>query len=389
MTEKGRVTFKGSGRIRNFGKMRIVDRSGVQVGSEEELRAALADPDVSKILVTGAVTIANPASVNDVSLTIDRPVTVTGGGSIASEESSGAAITFIRITSPDVTLKDITVKHRKLSPTTNDRAILLQADGFVSDGVDLEFAEFGYWMEGSFLVERGSTTYTGPLGNTHRHFGLYSLTADSTVREHTFDFPFEPAIKDVSAPRSAFMLSTQGVGRKFNGKLTLDGVRQKTVSTSLTDSSEHYYMHQFFNQGAFAADPSDRTGMALEFKNCEWDDFSGGAFIFNGVDNPLDQYVSITLTDNVQGIGTLIDSSELAPVGDPSQPGRFKGMFFVDGSAGTRTLGDASVLTMSGNVVPGVSEPGDTLRPEYAFLNPTGQQSSVFAYKTAAFAPTV
>ena len=383
---EGRVTLKGGGRIRNFGRMRVVDRSGVLVGSEAELRAALADPGVSKILVTGAVTIANPASVNDVSLTIDRPVTITGGGSIASEESSGAAITFIRITSPDVTLKDITIKHRRPAPSAGqiDRAILLQADGFVSDGVDLEFMEFGYWMEGSFLVERGSTTYTGPLGNTHRHFGLYSLTADSTVRDHTFDFPFE------ATPRSAFMLSNQSTaGRKFNGKLTLDGVRQKTVTTSLTESSQYYYMSQFFIQQSFAADPADRTGMALEFKGCSWDDISGGAFIFNNVDNPLSQYASITLTDNVQGIGTLIDSYFREPVGDASDPGRFKGMFFVDGSTATRTLGNESVLTMSGNVVPGVVEPGDTLRPGYAFLNPAGQQANVFAYNTAAFAPTV
>jgi hypothetical protein len=380
------VRFKGSTNIRSLAPMKAFDRPGFLVTNEAELRAALADPTIDRIEIANEIVIANPTSVNDTGLLIDRSVTIMGGGTIASEASSGAAITFIRITSNDVTLRNITVKHRRPAASAGqiDRAILVQAERFMSSMVNVEFMEFGYWMEGSFIVEAGTTTYTGPLGNTHRHFGLYSLTADSTVRDHVFDFPFE------ATPRSAFMLSNQSTaGRKFNGKLTLDGVRQKTVTTSLTESSQYYYMSQFFIQQSFAADPTDRTGMALEFKDCSWDDISGGAFIFNNTDNPLSQYASITLTDNVQGIGTLIDSYFREPIGDASDPGRFKGMFFVDGTSGTnRPLGDASVLTMSGNRVPGVVTPGDTIRPGFTYLNPVGQQANVFAYNDARYVPS-
>jgi hypothetical protein len=354
------------------------------VSSEAELLNALLDPTVNDIVLTGDVTIANPPTVNDVSLIIDRPLKISGGA-LVSEASSDAAITFIRVNSDDVTFENMTIKHRRPAASAGqiDRAVLVTGERFQAINVHVEFMEFGYWMEGSFAVEGGSTKYVGPSGNEHRHFGFFSITGDSAVRNLEFDFPFE------ATARSVFALSNQSQpNRLFMGKLTLDGVRQKTTSTSLSDPAQYHYMRQFFVQQSFAADPADRTGMALDFRNCSWDDIAGGAFIFNNADNPLSQYDSITLLNNEQGIGTLIDSYGQVPLEDASDPGRAKGLFFVDGSSGTgRPLGDENVLTMSGNVLPGVDQPGDTLRPGFAYLNPAGQQANVFAYNTARYSP--
>jgi hypothetical protein len=384
-----RVRIKGNAILTGQVSIRNLTETGFLVTNEAELRAALDEPNISLIEVAGEIVIANPASVNDVSLTIERSVTIKsdGTGSIVSEASSDAAITFIRVNSNNVTLRDLTIKHRRPTASAGqiDRAVLLTAEGFKATNVNVEFMEFGYWMEGSFTVEGGSTNYTGPLGNSHRHFGFYSITGNSAVRNLEFDFPFE------ATPRSIFALSNQSQpNRFFTGKLTLDGVRQKTTSTSVSDPAQYHYMSQFFVQQSFAADPADRAGMALDFRNCSWDDIAGGAFILNNSDNPLSQYDSITLLNNEQGIGTLIDSYNREPLEDASDPGRAKGLFFVDGTSGTdRPLGDESVLTMSGNILPGVIEPGDTLRPGFAFLNPAGQQANVFAYNTTRYVPSV
>jgi hypothetical protein len=384
-----KVRMTGVGAFSSLTSVRCIDRAGFAVTDEAGLRAALADPTIDAIQVVGEIVIANPASVNEVSLTIARPVTIKGtgtNGSIVSEASSSAAITFIRVNSDDVTLRNLTIKHRRPAASAGqiDRAVLVTGERFMATRVNVEFMEFGYWMEGSFLVEEGSTKYVGPLGNSHRHFGFYSITGDSTVRNLEFDFPFE------ATPRSVFALSNQSQpNRFFKGKLTLDGVRQKTKSTSLSDPAQYHYMSQFFVQESFAANTADRAGMALDFRNCSWDDIAGGAFIFNNADSPLSQYDSITLINNEQGIGTLIDTFNRAPLGDPSDPGRAKGLFFVDGTSGSnRPLGDESVLTISGNRLPGVLQPGDTLRAGFAYLNPTGQQANVFGYNTARYVPS-
>lgn len=343
--------------------------------------AALEDPEVDVIgIPEGAeIVVPDPANINTPGLLIDRKVTLVGEGTIASGDTTDAPITFIRVNADDVEFYGITIAHRRPTPSAGqiDRAVYLSAEGFKAYDVNVEFMEFGYWIEGQFHIQGGGTTYTGPLGNTHRHFGLYSMTGDSKVEDFTFDFPFE------AVPRSAFMLSDQGQPtRKFDGKLTLRNVAQKTVSTSVSNPAEYYYMSQFFNQASFAA-PGNRDNMAVEFDSCSWDDVSGGIFIFNNTDNPLDFYQSFVVRDCVQGDETLIDSFNRAPFGDATDPPRFKGMFFLDGTSGSgRPIGDLSVLVLEGNTVPAN---GATLRPTYSFVTPPGQQENVFAINTDRF----
>jgi hypothetical protein len=180
------------------------------------------------------------------------------------------------------------------------------------------------------------------------------------------------------------MLSEQGQPtREFSGKLLLKNIQQKSVSTSISEPSQHYYMAQFFNQGGFAL-PENREGMAIEFDSCFWDDISGGIFIFNNFDSPLDQYSEFTIRNCTQGVGTLIDSFYREPFGDSTNPPRFKGMLFLDASSGSnRPIGDLSVLNLEGNTVPA---DGSTLRGTYSFVNPEGQQSEVFAVNGDKFA---
>lgn len=373
------VRISGTGKMNRLPTTRCVDPPGVSVTNESELRAALADPNIDAIQVVGEIVIANPVATNIVSLTVSRPVTIKGtgtNGSIVSEASSAAAETFILVNSDDVTFRNLTIKHRRTVASTNsESAVKLTAKRFMVTNVNLEFMEFGYWMEGSFLVEEGSTTYTGPLTNSGRHFGFYSITGDSTVRNLVFDFPY------LENATNRFALSNQNnPSRRFNGKLTLDGVQQKRVSTSLEDP---YYLNQFFVQESFTIDPAHRAGMALDIRNCKWDDRRGGAFILNNTTDPLSQYDSITLINNEQcSIGTLYDSALLAtPVP------RYKGLFFVDGSPGSRTLGDESVLTILNNK-PASLDPRVALRAGYAYLNSAGLQPNVFVYNATAYVPS-
>jgi hypothetical protein len=359
----------------------------VIITDQTALLNALADPQIDVIQIDSEIVMDSPASIDDVGLLIDRPVTITGTGTIASAGGSNAPITFVKVAANDVTFEGITISHRRAAPSGGqiDRAVLVQAENFKALNVNVEFMEFGYWMEGQFEIQGGETIYTGPLENTHRHFGFYSITGDSIVKDLQFDFPFE-----AEPPRSTFALSNQGQPtRKFDGLLTLDNIKQKTVSTSFSNPAEYYYMSQFFVQQSFAQEVN-RENMALAIKNCEWDDISGGIFVFGNGDNPLAVYNSIEISGNTQGIGTLIDSFVRAPVGDETDPLRYKGMFFLDGNPPTSTppdpppplfqVGDLDNLNLNNNTVPTTD-----LRPGFEYPTVAGQQANVFAINTAVY----
>jgi hypothetical protein len=338
---------------------------------EEFLDALDAAEDGDVIAVQGAITLTS-SSINTAALVINKEISIVGDGILQSANDTTAPITFINVTANNVFFgPDLTIKHRR--PTVSagqiDTAISVNAENFVSEA-NVEFMEFGYMLRGTFDIS-GTTKYTGPLGNSHRHIGIYSMTGDSTIHDVTFDFPFETTARDI------FLFSNQSqAGSFFDGKLTVQNITQANVSTSFSDAAQYYYAHQFFVQEAFAA-VGNRNNMALKFDNCFWDDIAGGIFVFNTTDAPLDAYQSIEITNCTQGLGTVIDSFRLAPIGDETSPLRHKGMFFIDRSSGTATTGNPSVLTLSGNTVP---RDGLNLRATYTYFVAPGQQTSVAAF---------
>jgi hypothetical protein len=127
-------------------------------------------------------------------LVINKSVKVSGNGfAIQTPATSNTIATAVSVTASGVYFDDtLTIKQRKTNNTSVDNAVLVQALDFVSYAT-VEFMEFGYNISGaaaSFTIG-GTTKYTGALGNSHRHVAVYTMTANSQVSGHVFDFPQE------------------------------------------------------------------------------------------------------------------------------------------------------------------------------------------------------
>lgn len=326
--------------------------SDYEVFTEEELRDALSDASAGQsIQVVGEITLTTD-NENTAALTIDKPISIVGkrNSVLQSPADDTAAITFISVTANDVSFsRDLKIRHLKnpVSVGQTETAVLLNADNFVS-AADVEFVEFGYTLRGTFTIS-GSTSYVGALGNNHRHFGIYSLRGDSAIQDVVFDFPEE------STTRSIFILGqTGGSGDEFKDKLTVKNVRQ---------ADQEKACRQFF---VFEGPSTniDSSSASLHFENNVWNDAVGGIFLYFGEDNPMQNFLSVVIANNVQG-----------NAGNSS----YKGLFYLSGDAGSNLeVGNVDSFQSFGNDSPGQRDPG-ILRSVFFWLQVPEQEENTFA----------
>jgi len=306
--------------------------------------------------VIGTITL-NSLAPTTPALVVGKSVKFLGGQNSALQSTTDEGFTpstFIQVTAGNVEFgSGLTIKQR--APVFDGSATAIEVpfntvvNGLVSAAA-VDFMEFGYVMRGSFSIS-GWTTYIGRLNKRRRHVAVYKMTADSAVHDLTFDFPSE------AVPVSNVFLLTTTADSSFTGKLTVQSVVQSNLAIAC---------RQFFN---FEAGYSAISNMALEILGNQWNDASGGIFLFFGVDNPL---APVSIANNYQGdAGTASYKSIFFVTGDPSSP--------------RKTIGNNANLATSGNDSP--AQRTGVLRPGFFWLPPLpSQQINTFAAENTVYA---
>lgn len=285
----------------------------VDVATEAALIAAIAAANnYDTINLTADITLT-------ATLVIGKPLKFTGAFILQSAGAAGDPVTLISVTGNDVYLtSSLTIKHRKTTNTSVENAVTLSgATGFISEAA-VEFMEFGYILKGSFNIP-GKTTYTGALGNTHRHFGIYAVSAASKIDGVEFDFPSE------ATPRDSFVyISANVAADKWNANLKISNCYQSDLTK---------IGRQFFLIDAFQSD----GGASLIVENNRFNELNGDiGFVGASGQAVLDFFDYMAILNNFSGnAATAADS--------------YKGLVFFDGSGALHDLGSCDFY-YSGNV---------------------------------------
>ena len=272
-------------------------------------------------------------------LAINKAVKITGGFALQSAGTSSDPVTLISVTAAAYIDETITVKHRKTTNTSIETAIATNTLGFVSNA-EVQFVEFGYTLRGSFNIG-GSTSYTGPLGNSHRHIAIYNLSAPSIIDGVEFSFP-----QETTARANLIVVLSTGATDRFESLLRVTGCTH----------AQNKYCRQFLFFESLITTP---RAASVWVDNCSWDDLNGGIGFLSSTDSVLDLFNGVVIYKNNQG-----------SAGEAS----FKGMVFIDGSGAVRSLGQPTVLAVAQNKAP------QSLRTDYTFAVP-----GVIAYKNTVF----
>jgi hypothetical protein len=248
-------------------------------------------------------------------LTINKSVKVVGNGfSIQNPATSNTIATVVSVTANNVEFDStLTVKQRKTNNTSVDIAVSVNGLNFIS-AATIEFMEFGYVMRGtnvSFNIS-GTTRYTGVVGNTHRHIGIYTMTANSVIDGVVFDFPQEATARASSV---VLLYSTAG------------DVKTATLKVANTTQTATYGRQFFLIESLTGITPGGN--FALIFDRNSWNDLNGGIGILSvAPQQPLSYLKYFQVTNNTQGAAAIAS---------------YKGLVFLDASGVVTPIGNTQL----------------------------------------------
>ena len=272
------------------------------VSDETELLSAISTASDGDIVnLTSNITLTSTLNINK-KLKIDSEI----GAVLQSAGGSTDPVRLIDITSDNVYITDkIAIKHKKTSNTTVEAAVYVNAQDFVSKA-NIEFMETGYLVRGSFSIS-GTTTYTGSLGNSHRHVFIYRLDKPSQLNKVRFDSPEE------ATPRSNFVFHTYAVsGDGLFATIKVANCHQMDITKRI----RQFFFMEYINTSVLEK--------GLIFENNAWNDLNGGIGLLTSVSEPLGYFDFICIMNNFQG---------------EAGASSYKGVFFIDGSGGLKSLG--------------------------------------------------
>jgi hypothetical protein len=284
------------------------------VATQAELVSAIAaavDGDV--IQLTADIDITSTIAVN-------KAVKITGGFTIQTAAATNAPVTMLNITAAVYIDDTITIKHRKTSNTSVEVAVSANAVGFVSDA-RVEFMEFGYLLRGSFSIG-GQTVYTGALGNSHRHIGIYNISAPSEINGVEFDFPQEATARS----NFIYISSNNATTERWESLLSVNNCSMPM----------NKYCRQFFNCDSFNI---TNRNASLFVTNNTFNDLNGGILFYSASGSPFDSFTTVAIYNNTEG--TASEAS-------------YKGLMFVDGVGTARSIGAPTNLAIERNQSPQV-----------------------------------
>lgn len=166
-------------------------------GDFASLSAALASASVvngNKIkLLNGTYTLTS-------TLTINKQVGIFGesraGAIITSAGGAGDPTTLITVSTDNVCLRDLTIKHIKTTNTSVETALNVTGGGspatrvsnFIMENCQLEYMEFGIQVRGeSYKINGNTIAYTGPNNSTRRAICVYAVHGNCFLTNNVFE----------------------------------------------------------------------------------------------------------------------------------------------------------------------------------------------------------
>lgn len=233
---------------------------------------------------------------------------------LQSSGSAGDPGYLIQICADNVVLKDLTIKHKKLSALSIDTAILLSTgsnptttrlNNFIMDSCRVEHVETGLVIRGNnFKVANTEVAYVGPNNTTRNHVILYGSSGSCFFTDNVFE---DSTIGAITGNTNCFLLtSTTGTdpAEKYTGTLVIDG--------STWTSSTGKQPNQFFLNN----NNSSESTINIMFKNNVMNEKNAFTVFFGSSTNFGNIYGDITYYNN-----TLSNLHNLAG----------KGMLGIDG----------------------------------------------------------
>lgn len=254
-------------------------------------------------------------------ITVNKKVKIVGENvDTVIFETAGTTsdpVQMFNVTSDDVALAKLTIKHKKTSNTSVETAIVASGGGFpqsrirnfILEQCKIEYVEIGLAVrvEGWTVKDCTFTYATGAVGNSNRCIIMYGTKGNAYIK----NTHFKNDVLNGTSFRPIYLTSTTGSNSQesVSGKLVIDG---STHSGPLT---------QFFNQ-----DNQQSTGAGtfeLQFKNNIINESNLFVGFFSSTANAGDMFSSIWFYNNTLSNLHAVDGG--------------KGIFGVYGSASFRT----------------------------------------------------
>jgi hypothetical protein len=256
-------------------------------------------PDLATALASGSVVngdrlLLSAETFTTGAITVSKQVTIQGAGlasTVLQTTADGAApVVFITVSTSNVTLRDLTIKHRRTTNTSIESAISITAgagsSGHYLQGVRVEGMEFCVIIKSDgWQINNCQLAYVGPNNSTRRLIGIYRSDGQGLFCNSTYD----------SGQNGVITGSTRVVAIT-TGASPPDEVLGGYLRIGNVTPSNGFPVHQFFNCDYFGI---GATPLTLVVDNCtaaETSLFVG--FVLPSTQPPLTRCAGITLQGN-------------------------------------------------------------------------------------------
>ena len=256
-------------------------------------------PDLATALASGSVVngdrlLLSAETFTTGAITVSKQVTIQGAGlasTVLQTTADGAApVVFITVSTSNVTLRDLTIKHRKTTNTSIESAISITAgagsSGHYLQGVRVEGMEFCVIIKSDgWQINNCQLAYVGPNNSTRRLIAIYRSDGQGLFCNSTYD----------SGQNGVITGSTRVVAIT-TGASPPDEVLGGYLRIGNVTPSNGFPVQQFFNCDYFGI---GATPLTLVVDNCtaaETSLFVG--FVLPSTQPPLTRCAGITLQGN-------------------------------------------------------------------------------------------
>jgi hypothetical protein len=256
-------------------------------------------PDLATALASGSVVngdrlLLSAETFTTGAITVSKQVTIQGAGlagTVLQTTADGAApVVFITISTSNVTIRDLTIKHRRTTNTSIEAAVSITAgvgsSGHYFEGVRVEGMEFCVVIKSDgWQINNCQLAYVGPNNSTRRLIGIYRSDGQGLFTNSTYD----------SSQNGVITGSTRVVAIT-TGASPPDEVLGGYLRIGNVTPSNAFPVHQFFNCDYFGIGATPLTLVVDGCTAAETSLFVG--FVLPSTQPPLTRCASITLAGN-------------------------------------------------------------------------------------------
>ena len=256
-------------------------------------------PDLATALASGSVVngdrlLLSAQTFTIGAITVSKQVTIQGAGlasTVLQTTADGAApVVFLTISTSNVTLRDLTIKHRKTTNTSVESAISITAgvgsSGHYLEAVRVEGMEFCVIIKSDgWQINNSQLAYVGPNNATRRLIGIYRSDGQGLFCNSTYD-----------SGQNGVITGNTRVVAITTGASPPDEVLGGYLRIGNVTPSNGFPVHQFFNCDYFGIGATPLTLVVDGCTAAETSLFVG--FVLPSTQPPLTRCASITLDGN-------------------------------------------------------------------------------------------